>query len=244
MKPQIYNIVVAAGKGSRFGSDLPKQFCRIDNTPVLAITLGRLDRIFTDGPLASEYDAETILVLSEHHLELWHDICSEFSIPPHTVVIGGASRWESVKNAVDYIKSNHHGDFNSAIITVHDGARPLIDVKLFRNVIDGIGDGDGCIPAVAVVDSLRQLDAAAGISHPLDRASIRAVQTPQAFPADRLVKAYLLPYKPTFTDDASVMAEAGYTDIRMSEGNPHNIKITLPSDLKIASIYLQDEPAP
>lgn len=243
MKSKIYNIVVAAGKGSRFGSDLPKQFCRIEGTPVLAITLSRLDRIFATEPLATEYDAETILVLSEHRLELWNDICSEHPVPPHTIVIGGATRWESVKNAVEHIKDNHYGDFSSTIITVHDGARPLIDSRLFRDVINGIGDGDGCIPAVAVVDSLRQLDAVNGTSHPLDRAYIRAVQTPQAFPADRLVKAYLLPYRPTFTDDASVMAEAGYCDIRMSEGNPHNIKITLPSDLKIASIYLQDEPA-
>ncbi len=243
MKTQIYNIVVAAGKGSRFGSDLPKQFCKIGNTPVLAITLQRLDDIFTNNLLTAKYEAKTLLVLSEHHLELWKDICSEFPIPPHTIIIGGASRWESVKNAVEYIRDNNIVDFGSAVITVHDGARPLIDAKLYTDVINGISDGDGCIPAVAVVDSLRQIDKTSGASHPLDRATIRAVQTPQAFPSDRLINAYLLPYKPTFTDDASVMAEAGYTDIRMSEGNPHNIKITLPSDLKIASIYLQDEPA-
>lgn len=243
MKSTIYNIIVAAGKGSRFGSELPKQYCRIDGTPVLAITLNRLDRIFRQSKLASVYEARNILVLNEDHIDLWEGICAESALPAHDIVTGGSTRWESVKNAIDHIVRENPDSIKQSVIIVHDGARPVIDSELFTGVIDGIADGDGCIPAVPVVDSLRIVDMADGSSTPLDRALVRAVQTPQAFLGDRLVEAYRLPYQSSFTDDASVMAEAGYTDIRLSKGNPHNIKITLPSDLEIASIYLRDEPA-
>ena len=240
MKIKVYNIVVAAGKGNRFGSEIPKQFCLLKGKPVLVHTIERIKSIFSEldtSSVKTSYDADTILVLSKDHIELWNKLSTQFQVPPHIVVTGGSSRWESVKNAIEYVKTNYKID-DSQIITIHDGARPIIDVRLFMNVLEGVREADGCIPTVPVVDSLRQIDASTGKSAPIDRDFIRAVQTPQAFHAARLIEAYRLPYKPTFTDDASVMAEAGFDNIRLSEGNPHNIKITLPTDLEIGSIYL------
>jgi 2-C-methyl-D-erythritol 4-phosphate cytidylyltransferase len=80
---------------------------------------------------------------------------------------------------------------------------------------------------------------ASNSSTALDRASLRAVQTPQAFVAAKLIEAYSLPYNDTFTDDASVMAAAGYTDIMLTNGDITNIKITNPLDIAIAELYLQ-----
>ncbi len=241
MKKDIYNIIVAAGKGSRFGSDTPKQFCRINGMPVLAITLNRIGEIFGNNELSDEYNTTNIVVLNDAYRGLWAEICAQFSIAPHMIVSGGKSRWESVKNAIDTIIDDLAESLESTIITVHDGARPVIDYDLFAGVIDGITDGDGCIPVIPVVDSLRAIDLTTGSSIPLNRDLIRAVQTPQAFRGELLADAYKLPFDASFTDDASVMAKAGYTDIRLSSGNPNNIKITLSSDLEIASIYLRNE---
>ena len=86
---------------------------------------------------------------------------------------------------------------------------------------------------IPVTDSLRHID-----GHAVNRAEFRAVQTPQAFRADLLRRAYSLPYSDTFTDDASVMSAAGFSDIALTEGDPMNLKITLPLDLEIAKLYI------
>ncbi|MDE5673168.1 MAG: 2-C-methyl-D-erythritol 4-phosphate cytidylyltransferase, partial [Duncaniella sp.] len=72
----------------------------------------------------------------------------------------------------------------------------------------------------------------------VDRSTLRAVQTPQIFPADKLLKAYGQELLPVFTDDASVMEAAGYTNLRLVNGDPHNIKVTNPGDMAIAELYL------
>ena len=78
-------------------------------------------------------------------------------------------------------------------------------------------------------------------TEPVDRKEFQAAQTPQGFKLWRLREAYALPYQESFTDDASVMAEAGFTDIRLVEGNPDNIKITNPRDIIIAEALLDAE---
>lgn len=96
-----------------------------------------------------------------------------------------------------------------------------------------MADGaDGAIPVTRVTDSLRRI-AADGTSYPVDRTDYRAVQTPQLFDAEKLREAYRRDLRPEFTDDASVMAAAGNTDIRLTTGSPYNIKLTHPLDLII-----------
>ena len=108
-----------------------------------------------------------------------------------------------------------------------------------KNICKALPDeADGVIPAVPVTDSLRHLDAD-GKSHSIDRAQMRAVQTPQAFWGDRLRKAYSLQYRDSFTDDASVMEAAGYDAIRLAEGSPRNIKITNPGDIAVAELFMK-----
>lgn len=226
-----YHIIVAAGKGSRFGADLPKQFCLLDNKPVLMHTIERMRK--------SLPESEIVLVLNVDHLSLWEELCHRYDFMSPRVVTGGSTRWESVKNAVDTIVLD---PMLKSVITVHDGARPLINRPMIERIMTAACNASGAIPTVAVSDSLRMLDDDGVNSHPVDRQRLRAVQTPQAFDATKLKQAYTLPYEPGFTDDASVMAAAGYTDITLVEGDPHNIKITLPDDLAIASLYLQNEP--
>lgn len=216
-------IVVAAGSGSRFGSDVPKQFCDIDGTPVVVRAIDAL-RSAVGG-------LKVIVVVSAAEMDRWLRIAMAHGLDGVAVAVGGENRWESVRNGLSLVE----GDAD--IVLIHDGARPLVDAATVRRVVDAAADGDGAIPAVAVTDSLRRL-LADGASEPVNRAAYRAVQTPQGFPAGKLRRAYSLPYSPLFTDDASVMADAGFTDLRIVEGSVYNIKITHPLDLAVAGVYL------
>lgn len=229
---EIYNIIVAAGKGSRFGTELPKQFCLLNNRPVLIHTIERMRRALPQSNI--------IVVINKDFNDMWLNLCHIHNFISPTVIHGGNTRWQSVKNALDFI-----GPLitDKSIITIHDGARPIITTELVKRVINGLQFYSGAIPVIPVTDSLR-MSMPDGTSTPVDRAIYKAVQTPQAFNAVKLLHAYSFPYCDNFTDDASVMAAAGYSDISLIEGNSHNIKITLPHDIEIASIYFREnEPA-
>lgn len=224
MKRNITNIIVAAGRGSRFGADRPKQFCMLESRPVLMHTIERLRDALPDSDI--------IVVINRDMESLWKELCAEYQFISPTIVYGGNSRWQSVKNALSTI-----ANADDRIVTVHDGARPIISSEMIHRIIRGVEDADGVIPVVPVTDSLRHVNTD-GSSEAIDRSDFRAVQTPQAFRADRLIDAYSMPYSPSFTDDASVMEAAGYCNIRLVDGDTRNIKITNPADLEIASILL------
>ena len=218
----IYNIIVAAGSGSRFGANLPKQYCSLNGRPVLMHTI--------DNMRVAMPNSHIILVLNKDFVEYWNELCGEYSFESPMVVTGGDTRWQSVKNAIDVIPAT------AEIITVHDGARPIVEEKMVERLINALDNAPGAIPVVSVTDSLRQVNENGSI--PVDRSLYKAVQTPQAFHADKLKEAYSLPFTPTFTDDASVMAALGY-DVMLVEGDTYNIKITHPLDIEIAQLYLR-----
>lgn len=223
MKAQhIYNIIVAAGSGSRFGAALPKQYCLMNGRPVLMLTIENMRVALPDSHI--------VLVLNKDFVDYWAELCEQYSFVSPRVVVGGDSRWQSVKNAVDTIPRE------AEVITVHDGARPIVDRMMVERLIAALDDAPGAIPVVSVTDSLRRVNEQG--SAPVDRSQYKAVQTPQAFHADKLVAAYSLPFNPTFTDDASVMAALG-NDVALVEGDTYNIKITNPLDIEIAQLYLR-----
>ncbi len=222
--PAIHIIIVAAGTGSRFGSDLPKQFCMLDKSPVLCHTIRHL--------LEAVPQAHIITVVSPLMVSYWQELATMHGVPAGRIVEGGATRWESVKNALDTID-----DSDDSIVLVHDGARPLVDCDTVNGVIDATHPGCSAVPVVPVTDSLRHLNAD-GTSTAVNRSDYRAVVTPQGFMLSDLRQAYRLPYSPLFTDDASVMAAAGFTETILVESKASNIKITNPGDLALASWYL------
>ena len=218
----IYNIIVAAGSGSRFGAALPKQYCLMNGRPVLMHTIENMRRALPQSQI--------VLVLNRDFVDYWTELCVKYSFISPKVVEGGDTRWQSVKNAIDEIPSD------AQIITVHDGARPIVDSMMVERLISALDDAVGAIPVVSVIDSLRQIVESG--STPIDRSLYKAVQTPQAFHADKLIEAYSLPFDATFTDDASVLAALGY-DVALVEGDTYNIKITNPLDIEIAQLYLR-----
>lgn len=224
----LYIIVVAAGTGSRFGSAIPKQFCLLDGRPVVMHTI--------DSLRASAPGAPILLIISKEMEPLWRGLCSEYGFDSPEIAYGGATRWESVKNGLDAIPAETSP---GTIVLIHDGARPLVDAQTVKGVAAAALNTDGAIPAVPVTDSLRQLLEDGVRSEAVDRADFRAVQTPQGFALWRLREAYSLPYDPSFTDDASVMAAAGFHNIMLVKGSSDNIKITNPRDIAIAEAILK-----
>ncbi len=219
-------IVVAAGSGSRYGADLPKQFCPLGGRPLLMTTLERL--------AACAPQARLIVVLSKDMFGVWADMCREQSFKlHHEIFAGGSSRAESVRNALRHIDPATTG-----WIAVHDAARPVVTADMFARLLDALPGADGAIPAVAVTDSLRVVDPSDGSSRSVDRSTLRAVQTPQVFHGRLLIAANDRELLPTFTDDASVMEAAGYTRLRLVEGDTRNIKVTNPGDMAIAEMHL------
>lgn len=218
----IYNIIVAAGSGSRFGAALPKQYCLMNDRPVLMHTIENMRRALPESQI--------LLVLNRDFVDYWAELCEKYSFISPKVVEGGDTRWQSVKNAIDKIPTD------AQVITVHDGARPIVDPMMVERLIGALDNAIGAIPVVSVTDSLRQINETGSI--PVDRSLYKAVQTPQAFHADKLVEAYSLPFDATFTDDASVLAALGY-DVALVEGDTYNIKITNPLDIEIAQLYLR-----
>ena len=218
-----YVIIVAGGSGTRFGSQLPKQFLPLAGKPVLMHTIEKF--------AAAIPGIEVIVVLPQSQQEFWLSLCAEnrFEIA-HRVVAGGDSRYASVKNGLDSI------DGDNAIVAVHDGVRPLVSERVIRDSFTTAAADGSAIPVVEVTDSVRQITAD-GSSMALDRASLRAVQTPQTFSLSLLREAYSGGYSPLFTDDASVVEAAGHK-VALFDGDTTNIKITRPADLAIAQLII------
>lgn len=218
-------IVVAAGSGTRYGSDLPKQFCLLAGRPVLMHTI--------DAIKAAVPEAAVTVVVSPAMADVWRELCRVHGFPLYPVVAGGATRWESVRNAVRANAPYRPGD----IILIQDAARPLTGAETIRGVLEAAIAHGAAVPCVPVTDSLRETDADGG-SHAVSRSAFRAVQTPQGFEATMLEEAYRRPYSPSFTDDASVVEAAGHP-VTLTPGDACNIKITNPGDMEIALLYMK-----
>ncbi len=221
-----YSIIVAGGKGTRFGGDIPKQFLPLCGKPVLMHTIERF----------AECETEILLVLPETQIEEWLQLCKvhEFIIK-HSIVAGGNNRFESVKNALESFNPRPND-----LIAVHDGVRPLVSKEIIEETYKTATIGGSAVPAIDVTDTIRKLKDDGASSEALLRSRLRAVQTPQTFVAHVLKSAYNVPFSEAFTDDASVVESAGYK-IVLTQGSRQNIKITHPMDLLIAEELLRNE---
>ena len=218
-------IIVAGGSGTRFGAELPKQFLELGGKPIL---MRSIEAFANSG----NCPVDVIVTLPSDQMDLWQRLCDRYGFDvPHRVVPGGETRWHSVKHALDSMEDVNEVD----IIAVHVGVRPMVTADVICRTIEAARRDGAAIPVVALNDSVRQVVGEA--SHALDRSTLRAVQTPQAFDARLLLDAYSLPYQPTFTDDASVVEQLGHP-ITLVEGDPHNLKITRPMDLALAEYLL------
>ncbi|KAA9340222.1 2-C-methyl-D-erythritol 4-phosphate cytidylyltransferase [Adhaeribacter soli] len=217
-------IIVAGGSGSRMQSDIPKQFLQLAGKPILMHTL---QQFHAYNPLL-----EMVVVLPQNQISYWQDLCiqKQFSVS-HTVVTGGATRFQSVKNGLAAVK-------NKGIVAVHDGVRPFVPVEVIREAFAIAREKGNGVVSVPLKDSIRQVSGQ--VSKAVDREQFRLIQTPQCFRPELLQKAYALPEENTFTDDASVVEKLG-ENINLVSGSYENIKITTPEDLLWAEAFLKKQ---
>tara|TARA_B110000285_G_C14958300_1_gene530326 strand:- start:2 stop:676 length:675 start_codon:yes stop_codon:yes gene_type:complete len=215
-------IIVAGGTGTRMQQPVAKQFIELKGLPLMWWTLRR----FREA-LGEDLDVTLVLfpgLFAEFKsLEQKHGPAGV-----HRIVEGGQERWHSVVNGLRVLPE-------TGIVAVHDAVRPFTSVATIQRCFEAAGHHGSAVPTVPLKDSVRQMSG--GTSVALDRASLRAVQTPQCFDLKRLKAAYALGFHAEFTDDASVYEFAGNA-IHLVEGDLENIKVTTPEDLLIASAFL------
>ena len=217
----VWTIVLAAGAGRRFGGT-PKQFEPLGD-----------DRVVDRSLAISRAAADHIVVVLAPGQE-FEGVALVESGAADVAVAGGDERADSVRAALAVI------DEDAAVIVVHDAARPLASAELHQRVVAAVHAGaDAAIPAVPVTDTIKRIehDAAgrAVVTETPDRATLVAVQTPQAFRAELLRRAHAT--SAGATDDAALVEAIGATVV-VIDGEPTNIKITGPNDLAIATILL------
>ena len=202
----VWTIVVAAGSGTRFGG--LKQFEELGSQRVV------------------DWGIKTALRASDGVVVVLPADASRLASGDVRSVVGGATRSASVRNGLEAVPED------ASVILVHDGARPFASLDLFDRVIDAVRAGaDGAIPGVAVTDTIKRVGADGTIIGTVERADLRAVQTPQAFRSGALRDAYI--GGNDATDDAAVV-EASGGHVVVVEGDPENRKITTPADLEWA----------
>ena len=219
---------MAAGSGTRMGSDMPKQFIELQGKAVLQRTIEVFQK--------AESDIKVITVLPEDHIEYWRNYCLERNfICPQILVKGGITRFHSVKNALSKVP-------DGALVAVHDGVRPLVSVEFLKEMFEKAHDMQALIPVLPCVDTMKvlhrigdELVTAEGQS--VDRSVLFAAQTPQIFHSEVLKKAYEQPYDTSFTDDASVVLKYG-KNLSYHLGERFNIKLTTQDDLVLAKAIL------
>ena len=222
MQRKIYGIFVAGGSGTRMGGELPKQFLLLGGRPILQRSI--------ECFLEAEPDIKILTVLPRAHFQTWKNLCAAYAFDcPQTLVAGGLTRFHSVRNALAKVP-------DGAIVSIHDGVRPLISPALVRRMLDRMQAEDcrALLPVIPVVDTLRSTDP--DTPDP-DRSRTVAVQTPQIFRSEDIKAAYTRAYDLSFTDDASVAALNGIP-LTFVQGERYNLKITTPEDLVLAEAIL------
>lgn len=221
-KENKFIIIVAGGSGTRMGTNIPKQFLLLHQKPVLMHTI----EVFFNY----NKDIKIIVVLPESQIEYWQLLCCEHNFKiHHTVVKGGDTRFQSVKNGLSKV------DASEGLVGIHDGVRPLVNIETIDKAFETASIHGTAIPVIKVNESLRKIDNYN--SEMVNREDYRLVQTPQCFQISIIKNAYNQEYKVEFTDDASVVESSG-KKIYLTDGNLENIKITSPIDLKIAELLI------
>jgi 2-C-methyl-D-erythritol 4-phosphate cytidylyltransferase len=223
-------IIVSGGSGTRMQSKVPKQFMLLNSLPVLMHTINA----FTNN----DPSPIIILVLNKLYERDWDRLCEEYAFNvPHKVVYGGTTRFDSVKKGLNYLRSSFK-DVDQSHIAIHDGVRPLVSQQLISDGFEQLANHQALVSAIPSKDSIRIKNSAKEASVAIDRNTVFLVQTPQFFSAEILLKAYDQEYNERFTDDASVVENAGYP-IQIIPGDHRNIKITFSEDLLLAEALIR-----
>ena len=216
-------LLVAGGRGERLGGGVLKQYREIAGVPMLLRAL----RPFVSHPEI----AHVVVALP----------ATQAAAPPEwlalllgealSVVAGGASRSESVRNALGVLRHE------CETVLVHDAARPFVSRDTIDGVIRAARTGDGAVAAVPLGDTLKEADATDGwVARTIPREHLWRAQTPQGFPRALLAAAHQREDAAEATDDATLVERAGHP-VRIVPDSPRNFKVTTVDDLALADLW-------
>jgi 2-C-methyl-D-erythritol 4-phosphate cytidylyltransferase/2-C-methyl-D-erythritol 2,4-cyclodiphosphate synthase len=226
-----WGLIVAAGAGRRIGGAVPKQYRELAGRPLLAWTLGAFER-------AAAIDA-VVLTVAADQLERARAVVEEHELTKVLkIVAGGAERSESVCRGLDALEGR-----DDDLVAIHDGARPLVAPALIERVVAAAARDGAAIPAVPIPDTVKRAEGRT-VRATVDRSQLYLAQTPQVFRLELIRRAYASTGPGAPTDDAQVVEELG-EPVRLVEGDPENLKVTVAEDLERAATLLGGRvPAP
>jgi len=228
VKAKVTAIVLAAGKGSRMNSDIPKQYLTLLGKPVLFYSLNAFEESDVD---------EIILVTGSGEQEYCKkEIVEKYQFNKVThIVEGGAERYHSVYYGLLEAKE-------AGYVLIHDGARPLISPIVINEAIRNVMKTGACVVGMPVKDTIQLVDEKKIIQSTPVRSRTWLAQTPQCFEYELALSSYNKAIKSgatDITDDAMVVQRYGATNAVMLEGGYENIKVTTPEDIALAECFLK-----
>lgn len=215
-------LIVAAGRGQRFGGDLPKQYLPLGGEPVLRHSL----RTYLAHPAITEVRA----VIHPDDRDLY-DKASQ-GLDTAEPAAGGASRQDSVRLGLESLQETVPD-----LVLIHDGARPFVSPAVITRVLSALEDDPGAIAALPLVDTLKR-DREGRVDGTLDRSGLWRAQTPQGFRYAEILAAHRAAAGRELTDDAAVAELAGLP-VTLVEGAEENVKVTTQKDLEGAERWLR-----
>ena len=204
---------MAAGTGERMNSDIPKQFIKIDELPIIIHTYNSFKEI---------KNLDIYIVLPNLDFKKWEKFISKY-IDKNTVLVrGGDKRNISVRNGINKIKSS------DGLVGIHDGVRPFLTKKLVDKLFIEAEKHGNAIPFTKTINSMRKIKGGKNFS--VDRSEYVQIQTPQIFKTKLIKESLSRVEESNYTDEASLIEELGL-DINLVQGEEDNIKITTKKDL-------------
>ena len=210
-------LIVAAGSGTRFGGEVPKQYLPLAGRPVLRHSIETF--------LAHPRISNVRVVINAEHRGLYDDAVSGLSVM--APVMGGATRQESVRNGLESLF-----DAKPGRVLIHDAARPFLSAAIIERTLAALDETSGAIVAVPVTDTLKRARNEV-VMETVERTGLWRAQTPQGFRFDEILAAHRRAAGASLTDDAAV-AEAAGLPVRLVMGADDNFKITTTDDLRRA----------
>ena len=213
-------VIPAGGVGTRLGRRTPKQFLTLAGAPILLATV----RHFARHPRVNGI----VVAAPASHVEQTRRVLGRLRGVPLAVVVGGATRQESVSRGLAAVSAA------TKLVDVHDAVRPFITPALIDAVLVAARATGAAICALPIAETVKRVSGEL-VTGTLDRSELVAVQTPQAFHADLLREAHDKARRDgvTGTDDAMLVERLGQ-DVRVVPGLAENVKITTPADLRRA----------
>jgi 2-C-methyl-D-erythritol 4-phosphate cytidylyltransferase len=221
-------IIPAAGTGIRMGGSTPKQFLCLEGVPIFVHTLRKF--------AASEAIDEIFLGVRPEDMDrAFQEIAKESFAKSVRLVAGGASRMETVARCLDQAPPE------TDVVVVHDAVRPFVELAMIRQIVDAACKDGAAILGIPSVDTVKKVERQT-ITGTIPRERIVLAQTPQAFRFPILRKAFDRAMAEGYygTDESSLVEHDGH-DVRALMGSDRNIKITKPSDLPLARLFIAQE---